>query len=66
MSVLVQATKFVQTVPKSVLVILVTISVVGFFVVEDKAALVAIEAGKVAAVVHAAVVIRVGVSVVWR
>ena len=33
MSILVQATKFVQTVPKSVLAILVTISMVGFFVV---------------------------------
>jgi len=33
MSILVQATKFVQTVPKSVLAILVTISVIGFFVV---------------------------------
>ena len=33
MSVLVQATKFVQTVPKSVLAILVTISMIGFFVV---------------------------------
>jgi len=33
MSILVQATKFVQTVPKSVLVILVTISMIGFFVV---------------------------------
>ena len=33
MSILVQATKFVQTVPKSVLAILITISVIGFFVV---------------------------------
>lgn len=33
MSILVQATKFVQTVPKSVLVILVTISMIGFFAV---------------------------------
>ena len=33
MSILVQVTKFVQTVPKSVLVILVTVSVIGFFVV---------------------------------
>ena len=33
MSILVQATKFVQTVPKSVLAILVTISIIGFFVV---------------------------------
>ena len=33
MSILVQATKFVQTVPKSVLIILVTISMIGFFVV---------------------------------
>jgi len=33
MSILVQATKFVQTVPKSVLAILVTISMIGFFVV---------------------------------
>jgi len=33
MSILVQATKFVQTVPKSVLAILVTISAVGFFAV---------------------------------
>jgi len=33
MSILVQATKFVQTVPKSVLAILVTISKIGFFVV---------------------------------
>ena len=33
MSILVQATKFVQIVPKSVLVILVTISMIGFFVV---------------------------------
>ena len=33
MSILVQATKFVQTVPKSVLAILVTVSVIGFFVV---------------------------------
>ena len=33
MSILVQTTKFVQTVPKSVLAILVTISVIGFFVV---------------------------------
>ena len=33
MSILLQATKFVQTVPKSVLVILVTISMIGFFVV---------------------------------
>ena len=33
MSILVQATKFVQTVPKSVLAILVTISMTGFFVV---------------------------------
>jgi len=30
---LLQATKFVQTVPKSVLAILVTISMIGFFVV---------------------------------
>jgi len=33
MSILVQATKFVQTVPKSVLAILVTISIIGFFAV---------------------------------
>jgi len=33
MSILVQTTKFVQTVPKSVLAILVTISMIGFFVV---------------------------------
>jgi len=33
MSILVQATKFVQIVPKSVLAILVTISMIGFFVV---------------------------------
>ena len=33
MSILVHATKFVQTVPKSVLVILVTIFAVGFFAV---------------------------------
>ena len=33
MSILVQATKFVQAVPKSVLAILVTISMIGFFVV---------------------------------
>ena len=33
MSILVQTTKFVQTVPKSVLVILLTISMIGFFVV---------------------------------
>ena len=33
MSILVQATKFVQIVPKSVLAILVTISIVGFFAV---------------------------------
>ena len=33
MSILVQATKFVQTVPKSVLAVLVTISMIGFFVV---------------------------------
>ena len=33
MSILMQATKFVQTVPKSVLAILVTISMIGFFVV---------------------------------
>ena len=33
MSILVQATKFVQTVPKSVLAILVTVFVIGFFVV---------------------------------
>ena len=33
MTFLVQATKFVETVPKSVLAILVTISVIGFFVV---------------------------------
>ena len=33
MSILVQATKFVQTVPKSVLAVLVTISIIGFFVV---------------------------------
>jgi len=33
MSILVQSTKFVQTVPKSVLAILVTISMIGFFVV---------------------------------
>jgi len=32
-SILLQATKFVQTVPKSVLAILVTISMIGFFVV---------------------------------
>ena len=33
MSILVQVTKFVQIVPKHVLVILVTISIIGFFVV---------------------------------
>jgi len=33
MSILVQTTKFVQIVPKSVLAILVTISMIGFFVV---------------------------------
>jgi len=33
MSILVQVTKFVQIVPKSVLAILVTISMIGFFVV---------------------------------
>jgi len=33
MSILVQVTKFFQTVPKSVLAILVTISMIGFFVV---------------------------------
>ena len=33
MSIMVQATKFVQTVPKSVLAILITVSVIGFFVV---------------------------------
>ena len=33
MSILVQATKFVPTVPKSVLAILVTISMIGYFVV---------------------------------
>ena len=33
MLILEQATKFVQTVPKSVLAILVTISMIGFFVV---------------------------------
>jgi len=33
MSILVQATKFVQTIPKSALAILVTISMIGFFVV---------------------------------
>ena len=33
MTILVQATKFVNTVPKSVLAILVTISMIGFFVV---------------------------------
>ena len=33
MPILVQVTKFVQTVPKSVLAILVTISMIGFFVV---------------------------------
>ena len=33
MSILVQTTKFVQIVPKSVLTILVTISMIGFFVV---------------------------------
>ena len=33
MSILVQSTKFVQTVPKSVLAILVSISMIGFFVV---------------------------------
>ena len=33
MLILEQATKFVQTVPKSVLIILVTISMIGFFVV---------------------------------
>ena len=33
MSILVQATKSVQSVPKSVLAILVTISMIGFFVV---------------------------------
>ena len=33
MSILVQTTKFIQTVPKSVLAILVTISIIGYFVV---------------------------------
>ena len=33
MSISVQVTKFVQTVPKSVLAVLVTISMIGFFVV---------------------------------
>ena len=33
MSILVQTTKFIQTVPKSVLAILVTISIIGFFAV---------------------------------
>jgi len=33
MSILVQATKFVQTIPISALAILVTISMIGFFVV---------------------------------
>jgi hypothetical protein len=33
MSILVQSAKFVQTVPKSVLAILATISMIGFFVV---------------------------------
>ena len=33
MSILVQTSKFVQTVPKSVLLILITISTVGFFAV---------------------------------
>ena len=33
MLILVQVTKYVQTVPKSVLAILVTISMIGFFVV---------------------------------
>ena len=33
MSILVQSTKFIQIVPKSVLAILVTISMIGFFVV---------------------------------
>ena len=33
MSILVQATKFIQIVPKSVLAILVTISIIGFFAV---------------------------------
>ena len=33
MSILLQSTKFIQTVPKSVLAILVTISMIGFFVV---------------------------------
>ena len=33
MSILVQATKFVQTIPKSALAILVTISMIGFFIV---------------------------------
>jgi len=33
MSILVQATKFVQTVPKSVLAILVTVFIIGLFVV---------------------------------
>ena len=33
MSILVQTTKFVHTVPKSVLAILITISMIGFFVV---------------------------------
>ena len=33
MTILVQVTEFVQTVPKSVLAILVTISIIGFFAV---------------------------------
>ena len=33
MSILVQTTMFIQTVPKSVLAILVTISIIGFFAV---------------------------------
>ena len=33
MSILVQSTKFIQIVPKSVLAILVTISMIGFFVI---------------------------------
>ena len=33
MSILLQTTKYMQTVPKSVFVILVTISMIGFFVV---------------------------------
>jgi len=33
MSILVQTTKFIQTVPKTVSAILVTISMIGFFVV---------------------------------